>query len=102
MGNVAVKVDCEYCDSTGFSNKWTQIQIPAYYQPGAVQRWNPVAGGVTFLGSCAVKVNELYRDTINGSDFIEMNGVQWNYLFTEDPGAALGQERLIIALTRKD
>lgn len=102
LGNVAVNIECDHCGGTGYDNKWTPIYMTSYYQPGAVKRWNPVAGGITYLGQCSVKVDARWRGILNNCDFVEMDGVQWNFLFNEDPGEAMGQSRLILALTRKD
>jgi hypothetical protein len=102
MGNVAVKVDCTECGGTGYDNLWTEVTLPAYYTPGPVKRWNPVAGGVTYFGNCLIKLNAQYRAAFDNCDYVEMDGVQYDFVFMENPGEGMGQKRLVIALSRKD
>lgn len=102
MGNVAVKVDCTECDGTGYENYFTIVNLPAYYRPGPVKRWNAIAGRLDYLGDCSIKVDVTYNDVISQSHHLEFNGAQWSFNFLRDPGAAMGQPRLAFALTRKD
>ena len=102
MGRVAVKVDCTACDTTGYSNYWTIKQISAYYIPGEMKRWDSQRGGYVSLGEVGLKVNSSYSALINEASFLEFNGIKWNFASISDPGHAFGQERLILALSRKE
>lgn len=101
MGNVAIKVDCTACGQTGYSNYYTRQTMPAYYIPGAIKRWRIQRGGMDFPGESAIKVDAIYADVLEAAQYIEFNGKQWQFTMIRDPGAAMGQERIIIALNRK-
>lgn len=101
MGRVAVKIDCTACDTTGYSNYYTTYHIPAYYIPGGVKRWDAVRGGVVYQGESAIKLDSSYKSLLNSTEYIEFNNVKWNFSSISDPGASFGQERSVLALTRK-
>ena len=102
LGRVAVKVDCTTCDKTGYSNYYTVVQIPAYYIPGGIKKWDAQRGGVVYQGESAIKVDkDKYEDLLNNSEFIEFNNIKWNFSSVANPGQAFGQERLVLSLSRK-
>lgn len=101
MGNVSVKVDCTACGQTGYSNYFTQSIISGYYVPRQRQRWNHQRGGYDFTGDSAIKIDASYADLIDRATHLEFNGKSWNFEMLRDPGAAMGQERLVLSLTRK-
>lgn len=101
MGRVAVKVDCDACDQTGYENYYTEHTIPAYYRPGAVKRMDQLAGGVVYLGECSIKISIDYASLIARSMFLEFNDIRWNFTRMSDPGVSMGQARIVLALSRK-
>jgi hypothetical protein len=54
-----------------------------------------------FPGEAAIKVDSIYADVLEAAQFLEFNGRQWQFTLLKDPGKAMGQERLVIALNRK-
>ncbi len=100
-GRVAVTIDCDDCDQTGYSNFWTVVQLQAYYSPDVVQRWDSVHGGLSFVGECSLKFDAKWRDVLSHTDHFYFNGANWGFHFLEDPGVSMGQPRLIYALSRQ-
>lgn len=101
MARAAVKIDCETCDTTGYENFWTQRNIRGYYSPRAVRRWNTEAGALVYAGDATVKVDAQYADLLHRATHIGFRGVLWNFSFEHDPGAGMGQHRLVLSVTRK-
>lgn len=102
MASVAAKIDCSTCDTTGWENAYTRFPVRVSYRPGAVKRWDQVAGQMTYVGECSIKLDYSYNDLIAETKWIEMNGAQWNFTLLRDPGQSFGQHRIILALSRKD
>lgn len=101
MGKVSTKVDCTTCDQTGYENFWTQYVIPVYYSSRAYTRWNAVAGGLVQLGEATIKVDARHREIVNDAKFVHVRGADWLFQRVHEPGQTFGQERLILALSRK-
>ena len=101
MASTAVKVNCEGCGKTGYSNFYTNIIANASYRPGAIKRWDAQAGQVDYSGECSIKLDSRYKEFLNTAEHIEMDGIKWNFHVLREPGEAFGQPRLVIALTRK-
>ena len=101
LGNVAVKIDCTACDTTGYSNFYTEITLPAYYTPGGIRRWNAESGAVSYSGECTIKLDARYKDFLDDTVFIEFGGIRWQFNIMEDPGSAMAQGRLILVMSRR-
>ncbi len=101
MGKVSKKVDCTACSQTGYQNFWTAIALPAYYTPRAFTRWTGTEGGVVKFGDAQIKLHSKYRDVVYDAKYVNVNGEDWNIQRVHRPGQAFGQERLVLALSRK-
>lgn len=102
LGRVAVQIDCTTCNMTGYENYYTAATIPAYYIPGGIKRWDVQRGGVVYNGEAAIKVDAVYEDSINSAEYLELDGIRWQFTSVSDPGKAFGQRRLLLALNRKE
>lgn len=102
LGRVAVKVDCTNCEGTGYENYYTIQDMPAYYIPGGIKQWDILRGGVVYQGQAGVKVDAIYESVLNGAEFIEFEGIKWQFTSVSDPGRSMGQRRLLLALSRKE
>lgn len=101
LGNVSVKVDCTACSQTGYQNFFTTVTVPAYYRPGVVKRWNIQRGGYDLVGDMTIKVDAQWASLLERSTHLDFKGVAWHFTQLRDPGAAMGQERIVLALYRK-
>ena len=101
MASTAVKVDCPECGTTGYKNFWTRIGAKAYYRPGAVKRWDAVAGALSYLGECSIKLDARYKNLLASASHIEFDDAEWRFNVLREPGEGFGQHRLVLALTRK-
>ena len=101
MGKVSLKVDCTACGQTGYQNFWYGIPLPAYYTPRAYTRWTGTEGGVVKFGDAQIKVDARYIDIVNESKFVNVKGLDWNFQRAHIPGQAFGQERVVLALTKR-
>jgi hypothetical protein len=101
MASTAVKIDCTACGTTGYQNLWSSIDAAASYRPGAIKRWNQVAGAVDYIGECSIKLDIRYKDFLPQIEWIEMGGTKYAFTFLRDPGEAFGQPRMVLALSRK-
>jgi len=102
LGRVAVKIDCDACDTTGYENFWTIRTIVGYYIPGGIKRWDIQRGGVVYQGEAGLKVDAVLEDLLADADHLQFDGIKWQFTSISDPGQALGQRRLLLALSRKD
>lgn len=102
LASVAAKIDCSTCDTTGWENAYTRYPIRVSYRPGAVKRWDQVAGQVSYIGECSIKIDFSYNDTLADVKWVELNGSKWNFTVLRDSGQAFGQHRIILALSRKE
>lgn len=101
MASTAVKINCEGCGTTGYSNFYSRIHAMASYRPGAVKRWDHVAGQLDYSGECSIKLDSRYGRLLATAEHIEMDEVAWRFNVLREPGEALGQRRLVLSLTRK-
>lgn len=101
MASTAVKVDCTGCGTTGYSNFYKRINAKASYRPGAVKRWDSVAGQLDYLGECSIKLDSRYERTLAAAEHIEMDGIKWRFTILRKPGESFGQARLVLSLARK-
>jgi hypothetical protein len=101
MGRVSKKVDCTACSQTGYSNYYAPINLPVYHTPRSFTRWNANEGGLTRFGDAQIKLDSRYEDIVEGSKYVRVKGADWNFERVHVPGGAFGQERLILALTRR-
>lgn len=101
MGKVAQKVDCTACSQTGYQNYFTGIPVSVFYTPRAYTRWNATEGGVARFGDAQIKLDIQYDDLVDDSKYVAVKGADWNFQRVHIPGQHLGQERIILALSRK-
>lgn len=101
MARAAVKIDCTACDQTGYENYFTTTTIRGYYSPRAVRRWNKEAGALSYAGQASVKVDGRYAGLLRRATHVSFNDTPWNFSYEIDPGAGMGQHRLILSVTRK-
>lgn len=101
MASTAVKIDCPVCGTTGYSNFYKRIDAKASYRPGAVKRWDSIAGQLDFLGECSIKLDSRYKRLLATAEHIEMDGIAWRFNVLREPGESFGQARLVLSLTRK-
>lgn len=101
MASTAVKINCEGCGTTGYSNFYMKIPANASYRPGAVKRWDQVAGQLDYLGECSIKLDIRYAKLLATAEYIEMDDITWKFTVLRQPGEAFGQARLVLSLSRK-
>lgn len=101
MASTAVKIDCEGCGTTGYSNFFTRIDALASYRPGAVKRWDSYAGQLDYSGECSIKLDSRYKRLLATADHIEMDETEWKFTVLREPGEAFGNARLVLSLSRK-
>jgi hypothetical protein len=97
----AAKIDCEACGGTGYQNPYQSIAVYASYRPGAQKRWNASSGAVDYFGECSIKLDYKYKNVLDHTEYIMMDGIDWKFQTLREPGEALGQHRIVLALTRK-
>lgn len=97
----AAKVDCANCDGTGYENLYEFIPVPAAYIPGPQKRWNATTGGVDYFGECTIKLDAGLKEVLSDAEYIQMDGANWAFTILREHGAALGQPRLLLSLSRK-
>lgn len=96
-----VAINMEEGDGTGYSNYWTQYELPAKFSPGVAKRYDLQMQGYRFLGECSIKVDTRYADLISSGSHITIGKVDWNYQRISELGAGSGNDRIVLALTRK-
>lgn len=101
MSKTALDINCPACGGTGYANLWTFVDAVATYRPGARTRWNYVAGAVDYFGECSIKLDYRYKPVLDQASHIVMDGTEWKFSVLRDPGEAMGQQRLVVALSRK-
>jgi hypothetical protein len=102
MSQEALDLECDNCDGTGYENLYSSRQISAYYTPGAKKRWSYEAGQVSYMGDASIKVDKSYESLMERATYITFGGIQWEPSIYREPGAAMGQRRLVYTLARKD
>ena len=100
--SVAAKIDCSTCDTTGYENKYTLIPANVSYRSGAIKQWDQVAGSVAYVGECSIKLPYRYHEFLKSTKWIELRDTKWNFTVMREPGEALGQKRIVMALSRKE
>lgn len=101
MGKVARNVSCTHCGGTGYDNYYSEISLPAYYTPRALTRWTGTEAGVVKFGDAQIKLDARYSDIVYDAKYVTVNGLDWNLQRVRDPGVALGQARVILALSKR-
>lgn len=101
MGKVAQDLQCPACDGTGYSNYFTTLQLAAHYTPRAYTRFNSSEGGLVSYGEAQIKVSAVHLDHVEASKYVHVKGTDWNFQRMHIPGQSFGQERIILALTRR-
>lgn len=101
MSNTALDLDCPVCSGTGWENLFTEYPVPASYRSGTVKRWNYVEGVVDYFGECSIKLDYKYKNLLDRASYISMDGQDWKFSFVREPGEAMGQKRIVLALSRK-
>jgi hypothetical protein len=101
MGKVSKKVDCTACSQTGYENFFTGLDVPVYYTPRAYVRWNSTEGGLARFGDAQIKLDEAYSDIVDEARHVLVQGAEWTFQRVHIPGQAFGQQRIVLALSRK-
>jgi hypothetical protein len=100
MSQTAIKINCDNCGGTGYENLYTEVPVLATYRPGAVRRYGYESGALVTLGDCSIKLDYKYKELLDISKHIEMDGVNWKFTYVAERGAAMGQPRIVLALSR--
>ena len=98
-GNVAI--DKFEGDGTGFTNYFQELTIPVQFTPGVAKRYDLQLQGYRFLGECSIKVDTQYTDLVESGSHLQIGNVQWNYQRLSELGVGFGNDRIVLALTRK-
>lgn len=101
MGKVALKVDCTACSQTGYSNFYTGINLPVFYTPRGFTRWNTTEGGLARFGDAQIKLDARFEDIVDVAKYVHVRGADWDFQRVHNPGQAFGQDRLVLALSRR-
>lgn len=101
MAQTAIKIDCEVCDGTGWLELFSSIDASASVRPGAVKRWNYQSGGLDYIGEQSIKLDYRYKGILDRAEYISMDGIDWKFTVLREPGEAMGQKRINLALSRK-
>ena len=80
---------------------WNTRTVSAYFIPGTVQKYDLQAMGYRFLGECSIKLDTKYAGLVQSGSHVQIGNVQWNYKQIEELGTGFGNDRIILALTRK-
>ena len=96
-----VAVNLEEGDVTGYTNTFTDYSIPGYYSPRVLKRWQPAVGGYELIGEASLKVDTRYTALISSGSHLTFNNVDWTYRQYTEMGAGFGNDRIVLALTRK-
>jgi len=98
-GNVAV--DKFEGNGTGYSNYFTPFTASAQFTPGVAKRYSLSAAGYVFLGDCSIKLESKYADLVAAGSHLKIGSVEWNYKQISERGAGFGNDRIVLALTRR-
>lgn len=101
MGKVSLKVDCTACSQTGYSNFFTGINLPVFYTPRGFTRWQGTEGGLAKFGEAQIKLDAKFEDIVDDAKYVHVKGADWNFQRVHNPGHAFGQDRLVLAISRK-
>lgn len=101
MGKVAKKVDCTACSQTGYANYFLAVEVPVFYSSRAFTRWNATEGGLVKFGEAQIKLDSRYDDVVASTKYISLHGAEWNFQRVHEPGHTFGQDRIILALSRR-
>lgn len=96
-----VAIDVFEGDGTGFTNFYTDYTIPVQFTPGVAKRYDLQLQGYRFLGECSIKVETKYADIIASGSHLTMNNVEWDYKRLNELGVGFGNDRIVLALTRR-
>lgn len=101
--NIAGSVgrNIEQDDGTGYTNYTTSYNIPAYFSPRTLKRWDRKAGGYELLGEASLKVDPIYLDLILSGSHLRFHGTDWDYRQMEELGVGAGNDRIVLSLMRK-
>ena len=80
---------------------WTDYTIPAQFTPGVAKRYSLSQNGYIFLGECSIKVDPKYESLVASGSHLTIGSVEWNYKQISELGAGFGNDRIVLALTRK-
>ena len=81
--------------------EWLQRTVPVQFVPGIAKKWDLQAMGYRFLGECSIKLDTKYAGLVQSGSHVQIGNVQWNYKQIEELGTGFGNDRIILALTRK-
>jgi hypothetical protein len=88
-------------DGTGYTNYFTQYDLPAKFSPGVAKRYDLQMQGYRFLGECSIKVAPQYANLIASGSHITIGDTDWQYQRLSELGVGAGNDRIVLALTRK-
>ena len=81
---------------------WTHHTVPdAQFTPGIAKRYDLQLQGYRFLGECSVKVPTKYEGLVNSGSYLTIGSVDWNYARMSEMGVGFGNDRIVLALTRR-
>ena len=81
---------------------WTHYTIPdAQFIPGVARKYDLQMQGYRFLGECSVKVPTTYEGIVNSGSYVTIGSVDWNYSRLSEMGVGFGNDRIVLALTRR-
>lgn len=80
---------------------WTDYTIPVQFTPGVAKRYDLQLQGYRFLGECSIKVDTKYEGVVTSGSHLTIGSVEWNYQRLSELGVGFGNDRLVLALTRK-
>lgn len=96
-----VAVDLTEGDGTGYTNYWQERTINAQFIPGIAKRYDQNLHGYKFLGECSIKIESKYDDLVSSATHLKIGSVEWNFQRISELGAGFGNDRIVLALTRK-
>lgn len=101
LAQTSINIDCQFCDGTGWVAMYRFVPASASVRPGDVKRWNYQSGALDFLGEQSIKLDYKYKAFLESAKFIRMDDVDWKFTVLREPGEAMGQRRINLALSRK-
>lgn len=98
-GNVAV--DKFEGDGTGYSNFFTPYTLPAQFSPGVAKRYDLTLQGYRLLGEHTIKLETKYETIVTAGSHVQIGAVEWDYKRITERGVGFGNDRIVLALTRR-
>lgn len=99
LDNSAEAYSANAFDDDGVTD--TEYTVPAQFTPGVAKRYDLQLQGWRFLGECSVKLDTKYESLVGSGSYLTIGTVDWNYRSISEYGAGFGNDRIILALTRR-